>query len=77
MIDVAVTNRKLEDRALRILEDLTQLSREDCVTLLDKSDRRVKLALLMHWTGLEAEAGQALLASHHGNLRAALKQAED
>jgi N-acetylmuramic acid 6-phosphate (MurNAc-6-P) etherase len=31
----------------------------------------------MHWTGLEAEAGQALLASHHGNLRAALKQAED
>ncbi|NEP52473.1 MAG: N-acetylmuramic acid 6-phosphate etherase, partial [Moorea sp. SIO3C2] len=30
MVDVAVTNKKLHDRALRILKDLTNLSREDC-----------------------------------------------
>lgn len=72
MIDVAVTNSKLEDRALRILQDLTQLSREDCATLLEKSDRRVKLALLMHWKGIDAVTGQALLEQHQGNLRAAL-----
>lgn len=72
MIDVAVTNRKLEDRALRILQDLTQLDRDACAQLLEKSDRRVKLALLMHWTGLEAEAGQARLDRYNGNLRAAL-----
>ncbi|MFM7382948.1 MAG: N-acetylmuramic acid 6-phosphate etherase [Microcystaceae cyanobacterium] len=74
MIDVAVTNSKLEDRALRILQDLTQLSRSECVELLEKSDRRVKLALLMHWSGIDAVKGQDLLDRHQGNLREALTQ---
>lgn len=72
MVDVSVTNTKLLDRALRIISDLTELSREDAGLLLEKSDRQVKLALLMHWTGLSAEAGQALLARHQGLLRPAL-----
>jgi N-acetylmuramic acid 6-phosphate etherase len=72
MVDVAVTNRKLHDRALRILEDLTDLSREEAGFLLERSGRRVKLALLMYWTGLDAEAGTRLLESHQGNLRAAV-----
>lgn len=75
MIDVAVTNSKLEDRALRILQDLTQLNRSECVELLEKSDRRVKLALLMHWSGIDAIKGQDLLDRHQGNLREALAQA--
>ena len=74
MIDVAVTNSKLEDRALRILQDLTQLSRSECVELLEKSDRRVKLALLMHWSGIDAVTGQDLLDRHQGNLREASAQ---
>ena len=74
MIDVAVTNSKLEDRALRILQDLTQLSCSECVELLEKSDRRVKLALLMHWSGIDAVNGQDLLDRHQGNLREALAQ---
>ncbi len=73
MIDVAVTNRKLHDRALKMLEDLTDLSREDCGFLLERSGRRVKLALLMHWTGLDVEAGQSLLDNSQGNLRAAVE----
>jgi len=76
MVDVAVTNRKLHDRALRILCDLTNLSREEAVFLLEKSDRRVKLALLMHWTGLEKEEGDRLLEQHQGNLRQAAKRTE-
>ncbi|NET33724.1 MAG: N-acetylmuramic acid 6-phosphate etherase [Cyanothece sp. SIO1E1] len=71
MVDVSVTNQKLLDRALRILQDLTDLSRPEAHDLLEKSQRQVKLALLMHWTGLEAEAGNRLLAEHQGNLRAA------
>ncbi|WP_088893763.1 N-acetylmuramic acid 6-phosphate etherase [Leptolyngbya ohadii] len=71
MVDVSVTNTKLYDRALRILEDLTQLSRPEAAELLKKSDRQVKLALLMHWTGLEAIAAKQLLAEHNGNLRQA------
>ena len=74
MIDVAVTNSKLRDRALRIISDLTELNREDAGKLLDQSGQKVKLALLMHWTGLDAAAGKALLAQHQGNLRAGLEQ---
>lgn len=72
MVDVAVTNTKLHDRALRILQDLTDLNREDAGYLLEKSGRKVKLALLMHWTGVEREEGDRLLAAHHGNLRTAV-----
>jgi N-acetylmuramic acid 6-phosphate etherase len=72
MVDVAVTNTKLHDRALRILCDLTNLTREDADELLDRSDRNVKLALLLHWTGLEKDAGDRLLKNHQGNLRTAV-----
>lgn len=72
MVDVAVTNKKLRDRALRILQDLTGLERDAAGYLLERSNRRVKLALLMHWTSLEPEEGERLLAEHKGNLRAAI-----
>jgi len=73
MVDVAVTNDKLRDRALRILQDLTDLSREAAGKLLERSGKRVKLALLMHWTGLEKEEGLRLLSEYQGNLRAAIE----
>ena len=72
MVDVSVTNSKLRDRALRMLQDLTDLNRESASDLLDQSGKQVKLALLMHWTGLDKEAGEALLKKHYGNLRTAL-----
>ncbi|MBD2435488.1 N-acetylmuramic acid 6-phosphate etherase [Nostoc sp. FACHB-110] len=77
MVDVAVTNQKLLDRALRILQDLTGLSRETANSLLERSGKWVKLALLMHWTGLEKEAGDKLLSEHQGNLRAAVASYQD
>lgn len=72
MIDVAVTNQKLRDRALRMITDLTGINREEAEILLEKSGKSVKLALLMHWTGLEPEAGQQLLDSNQGHLKKAL-----
>lgn len=71
MVDVAVTNAKLHDRALRILQDLTDLNREDAGYLLEASGRRVKLALLMHWTKLDLAAAEQLLTQHQGSLRQA------
>ncbi|MEY3768612.1 MAG: N-acetylmuramic acid 6-phosphate etherase, partial [Cyanobacteriota bacterium] len=47
MVDVAVTNSKLEDRALRILADLAGVERQQGRELLSASDGSVKLALLM------------------------------
>ena len=73
MIDVAVTNIKLHDRALRILMDLTSLSREASDALLTQSGQSVKLALAMHWTGQDLESCDRLLLEHGGNLRSAIK----
>ncbi len=72
MIDVAVTNSKLHDRALRMLQDLTELDRPAASKLLEDSGRSVKLALLMYWTGVDQVDGQKLLATHQGQLRLAL-----
>ena len=74
MIDVAVTNDKLYDRALRIISDLTKLDRPAAAALLDKSQKKVKLALLMHWTGLDSAAGEALLIQEQGDLRSVIDQ---
>lgn len=76
MIDVAVTNDKLHDRALRIISDLTELERPAAEELLSRSQKQVKLALLMHWTGLDAVAGSALLEQKQGNLRSVIELQE-
>ena len=72
MVDVAVTNTKLRDRAIRILSDLTALDREPAADLLDRSGQRVKLALLIHWSGLSVTEAETCLQAHHGHLRQAL-----
>ena len=77
MVDVSVTNSKLHDRALRMIAALTDLSRDDADSLLSRSDRNVKLALLMHWASLEKEAAQTALDQHGGNLRQALTTASE
>jgi N-acetylmuramic acid 6-phosphate etherase len=74
MIDVAVTNDKLYDRAVRIISDLTELDRQGAAELLSKSQKKVKLALLMHWTGLSAEAGAALLNKEQSDLRSLVEE---
>jgi N-acetylmuramic acid 6-phosphate etherase len=57
-----------------MIQDLTDLGREEAVALLEKSDRRVKLALLMHWTGLDISKAEQQLAHCQGNLRQAIQQ---
>ncbi|HHP7230059.1 MAG TPA: N-acetylmuramic acid 6-phosphate etherase [Xenococcaceae cyanobacterium] len=74
MIDVNVTNTKLRDRALRIIGDLTELNRQEAEQLLQRSGKKVKLALIMQWTGLDAAAAQKLLSENQDNLRLASKK---
>jgi N-acetylmuramic acid 6-phosphate etherase len=69
MIDVAVTNTKLHDRALRILQDLADLDREAADVLLEQSGKSVKRALLMHWGNVDRSAADQLLSAHNGDLR--------
>ena len=72
MVDVAVTNAKLEDRALRILEDLAAVPRSEARSLLERSGGSVKLALLM--ASRELGVGEARQHLDHcgGQLRRAL-----
>ncbi len=72
MVDVAVTNSKLEDRALRILADLAAVDREQGRQLLAASEGSVKVALLMARKGLSAAEAREQLERSGGQLRLAL-----
>ena len=72
MVDVAVTNAKLEDRALRILVDLGGVSRQVAADQLAAADGSVKLALMMIFSGLGPHEAGELLLDHGSSLRAAL-----
>ena len=74
MVDVAVTNAKLEDRALRILRDLAGVPRERGLALLAAAGGSVKLALLMDRSGLEADQARQCLEARGSSLREALAQ---
>lgn len=73
MVDVAVTNTKLEDRALRILSSLAGLNREQGLLLLKQGGGSVKVALLMSAAQLPATSAIELLEKAQGNLRLALE----
>nr|WP_254896222.1 N-acetylmuramic acid 6-phosphate etherase [Synechococcus sp. HK05] len=73
MVDVAVTNSKLEDRALRILSDLADVDRDQGRQLLQQSKGSVKLALLMARQGISPSAAHTLLERSGGQLRSALE----
>jgi len=74
MVDVAVTNAKLEDRALRILEDLAAVPRSEGRSLLEQSGGSVKLALLMASRELGVEEARQHLDHCGGQLRRALTE---
>ncbi|TVQ48747.1 MAG: N-acetylmuramic acid 6-phosphate etherase [Gloeocapsa sp. DLM2.Bin57] len=73
MVDVAVTNSKLRDRAIRIIQDLTDLTPQQAQEYLTLSNNNVKLALLLQATNLTPQAATILLEQHQGNLGLALK----
>ena len=72
MVDVAVTNSKLEDRALRILRDLAGVKRARGCELLAEAGGSVKLALLMALGDIDADRAASHLAAAGPSLRAAL-----
>lgn len=72
MVDVAVSNAKLEDRALRILGDLAGVGRGEGRQLLEQSSGSVKLALLIALTGLGAARAKEHLDRHGPSLRSSL-----
>jgi N-acetylmuramic acid 6-phosphate etherase len=73
MVDVSVSNAKLEDRALRILGDLAGVNRERGRALLTDSQGSVKRALLMAVAGMDGASAAAALQRHGPSLRSTLE----
>jgi len=69
MVDVRPTNAKLRDRARRIVRELTG---RDPDGALEKSDWRVKTAVVMLKRGVGAREADRMLANERGNLRSVL-----
>jgi N-acetylmuramic acid 6-phosphate etherase len=73
MVNVQPTNGKLEDRARRIIAEITGLPYEEAARLLSESGS-VRTAIVMHERKLSRTDAEDLLRAHHGRLRDALQK---
>jgi N-acetylmuramic acid 6-phosphate etherase len=69
MVDLRATNVKLQDRAERIVMEVTELSRDAARALLVRADGRVKLALVMQALHVDAETARRRLEEGQGVVR--------
>ena len=73
MVDLQLTNKKLEERAKRIVMSLSGVDYEEASVLLDEADNHVKTALLMALTNVDKNTAQQKLNEHDGFIRRALQ----
>ena len=72
MVDLKATNEKLRDRSLRILMELTGLSRRQARTLLKRADGQLKAAVVMHFRRVDLDRAMTILAENDQILRRAI-----
>lgn len=72
MVDIRPTNRKLRERAVRMVRTITGASRPQALDALRASNFHVKTAVLLIARGLDADEARAALSLADGHLRAAL-----
>src|SRR5579885_1770101 len=72
MVDVQATNRKLHQRALKIVQTATGFEKDVAEELLRRAGGEVKLAILLGKTNLAPEEARKQLAAHDHILRATL-----
>ncbi|MBQ7114275.1 MAG: N-acetylmuramic acid 6-phosphate etherase [Clostridia bacterium] len=73
MVDLKASNKKLEDRARRLICHATGVDSETAGEYIVKANSHVKLAILMIETGLDAQAAQAVLDRCGGRLAEAIE----
>jgi N-acetylmuramic acid 6-phosphate etherase len=72
MIDVVATNKKLRDRALRLVMRLSHAGEEQARDLLQSAGGSVKIAVLMAAKDVDAQNARSILESNEGSLRRSL-----
>jgi N-acetylmuramic acid 6-phosphate etherase len=73
MVNVQPTNRKLEDRARRIIESAAGVSYHRAAELLEEAGRSVRVAIVMEKRGVDRQEAERLLAAARGRVAEALK----
>lgn len=73
MVNVQPTNKKLEDRARRIIQQATGVTHERAAQLLDQAGRSVRTAIVMEKKSVTREDADRLLAGANGRIADALK----
>ena len=73
MVDLQITNEKLMDRAVRIIQNATGAERSVAVTALEGSGHRVKVAILMILLHVDASEAEARLKTASNHIRQALE----
>ena len=74
MVDLRATNEKLRDRSLRIVIEMTGLSRARAKNLLARADGKVKAAIVMHFRKVNLPAALKMLDQSRQSLRKALEE---
>lgn len=69
MVDVSVSNKKLHDRACRIIVDISKVSYDEAQEYLEKSAKKVKVACVMAIKKCSKEQAEQLLQNNSGILR--------
>lgn len=68
MVDITPSNKKLIDRAERIIMEITGCSREDASKYLKLSDNRPRVAVVMKAKGLSKEEAERMLKNSGDSL---------
>lgn len=74
MVDVQASNQKLVARAIRIVMQATECSREVAENTLALAENNAKLAIMMILADLDKDRAEQLLMQHQGKLHQALTQ---
>jgi N-acetylmuramic acid 6-phosphate etherase len=74
MVDLNATNEKLRDRSVRIVSQVTGLSRTRAGNLLNRAKRKVKAAIVMHFRKINFNQALTVLNENNQSLRKAIRE---
>lgn len=75
MVNVALRNEKLTERAILMVSQATGVDRETAIKTLKESGKNVPIALIMLKTGVDKPEALRRLEAAHGNVRQAIEGA--
>ena len=75
MVNLQVSNKKLQGRAVRIVQQAAGCTSQEAETLLQQAKGDVKTAIVMQLLGVPCDSAEKLLKQNGGNIRTAVEEA--